>query len=105
MEVLCSPFGETRVGETLGPGGPSPTHTYPHLWVSDTWSDFHENHQLLLYVPTNIQYFTFGFFQIIMEIINFCNTYTVKRSFSILQEIVAIEHATKNHVIFEKQIC
>ena len=23
VEVLCSPFGETRVGETLGPGGPS----------------------------------------------------------------------------------
>ena len=68
MEVLCSPFGETRVGETLGPGGPSPTATYhhlppptptyPHLWVSDTWSqNVHENHQLLLHVPANIQYF------------------------------------------------
>ena len=30
-EVLCSPFGETRFRETLGTGGPTPTHTFPHL--------------------------------------------------------------------------
>ena len=31
VEVLCSPFGETRVRETLGPGGHTATLTYPHL--------------------------------------------------------------------------
>ena len=35
MEVLCYPFGETRVRETSEPGGahalPTPTHTYSHL--------------------------------------------------------------------------
>ena len=31
VEVLCSPFGETRVRETLGPGVPPPRATYPHL--------------------------------------------------------------------------
>ena len=37
---------------------PRPTATYQHLWVSDTWSqNVHENHQLLLHVPANIQYF------------------------------------------------
>ena len=31
VEVLCSPFGETRVRETLGPRGHTATRTYPHL--------------------------------------------------------------------------
>ena len=30
VQVLCSPMGETRIEETLGPGGPTPTHTYLH---------------------------------------------------------------------------
>ena len=67
--------------------------------------NFNENHQLLLYVPATIQYFTFGFFQIIGEIIDVCNKYKLKQSFSILQEIAAIEHATTNRVISEKQKC
>ena len=30
VEVLCSPLEQTRARETLGPGGPTPTDTYPH---------------------------------------------------------------------------
>ncbi len=38
-------------------------------------------HQLLIYVPTNVQYFTFGSLQIIMEIINLCNSYKLNTHF------------------------
>ena len=31
VEASCSLLGETRVRETLGPGGPTPRATYPHL--------------------------------------------------------------------------
>ena len=53
--------------------------------------------QLLLYVPANIQYFTFRFCHIIKEMINCCNTHKLKRSLSIMLEIVAIDQATKNY--------
>ena len=49
-----------------------------------------------------MKYFNFGFVQIIMEITTVFNMYTLQRSFSILQKIVTIEHATTNHVSVEK---
>ena len=96
VEVLCSPFGETRVRETLGPGGPQPTPTYRHLrrLVTPPQISMKIIH-VLLYVPANIQYFTLNSGQVIMKIINCCNTYKLKRSFPILQEIIAIVNATQ----------
>ena len=106
VEVLCSPFGETRVRETLGPGGHTATLTYPHL-PPPTATYRHLRRlvtlpqismkiiHVLLYVPANIQYFTLNSGQVIMKIINFCNTYKLKRSFPILQEIIAIVNATQ----------
>ena len=96
MEVLCSPFGETRVRETLGPGGHTATPIYPHLRRLVTLPQISMKIiHILLYVPANIQYFTLISGQVIMNIINFCNTYKLKRSFPILQEIIAIVNATQ----------
>jgi hypothetical protein len=39
-----------------------------------------------------------------MEIMNFCKTYKLKRSFSILQEIVAIGRATKIMTLLKSEI-
>ena len=77
----------------------------------------HSDTLLLLYVYSNIQYFTYfcytsllifnislhGTFPKSMKIINFCYTSLLKHTFSILKENVAIAHVTKNHVIIEKQ--
>ena len=77
----------------------------------------HSDPLLLLYVYSNIQYFTYfcytsllifnislyGTFPISLKIIKFCNTSLLKHTFSIFQEFVAIAHFTKNHVIIGKQ--
>ena len=75
---------------------PAPTATYRHLrrLVTPPQISMKIIH-VLLYVPANIQYFTFNSGQVIMKIINFCNTYKLKRSFPILEEIVVIVNATQ----------
>ena len=39
-----------------------------------------------------------------MKIIYFCNTYKLKRSFSTLQEIIAIDNATKIRKLLKSEI-
>ena len=77
----------------------------------------HSDPLLLLYVYSNIQYFThfcytsllifnislYGTFPKSTKIINFCYMSLLKHTFSILKENVAMAHVTKNHVIIEKQ--
>merc|ERR1712093_280721 len=103
------PFGETRVGETLGPGGPSPTHTYPHLpRPTPTYGLVTPGPKMFMKIInccyTSLLIFNislYGTFPKSVNIIDFCYTSMLKHTFSILQENVAIAHVTKNHVIIE----